>query len=247
MIAVLRAEERGYVRQREHAVWLTFDAEARTEGLARGFGALEGLREDSLAPGAAVSLHMHVGVEIITYVREGALTHRDAAGHAGVIRAGEFQRMTAGRGVQHREGNASRTEWAHFFQIALRPTGEEPEASYEQRRFCVAERRGVLCVVASPDGRRRSLHMHEDTLIYSAVLDPGQHVIHPLAPTRSAWLHIVRGEANLSGLVLSAGDGVGVTTDRAVSLTARTETEVLLVDLGEAAHAPPSARNLRRT
>jgi redox-sensitive bicupin YhaK (pirin superfamily) len=118
------------------------------------------------------------------------------------------------------------------FQLGLGPLPPGVEASHEQRRFSTAQRRGGLCVVASPDRRNDSLRLGQDVLMFSALLDPGQHVVHELASARSAWLHVVHGEATLDGLVLTSGDGAGFAAERAVSLTAREETEILLVDLG---------------
>jgi redox-sensitive bicupin YhaK (pirin superfamily) len=233
MITLRRAEERSHVRHRSREAWLTFYPDDRTASLANGFGSLEIFNEDRLAPGAGVVLHAHHDAEIVTYVREGSLAQDDAMGRSSVLHAGEFQRMTAGRGVRHGETNPSRSAWAHVFHIWVRPSEEGLALSHEQRRFCAADRRGGLCVVASRDGRKESLHLHQDVLVYSAMLDPGQHVVHELSPTRSAWLHVVRGEATLGDVVLTTGDGVGIAADRAVSLTARAETEVLLLDLGE--------------
>jgi len=239
MITLRRAKERSHLRRRRHDAWLTFYPQDRTASLADGFGVLEILNENRLAPGAGISLHPHHDAEIITYVLEGALAQEDSTGRSGVIHAGEFQRMTAGRGIRHSESNASQIEWAHVFQISLRPSEAGLEPSHEQKRFSAAERRGVLCVVASPDGRRESLHIHQDALIYSAMLDPGQHLVHELSQARSAWLHLVRGEATLGDVVLTTGDGVGIAADRAVSLTAREETEVLLLDLGQQVRRSP--------
>ena len=233
MITLRRAKERHHDRRCKQDLWLTFYPQDRADPLADGFGTLEILNEDRLPPGAGIPRHPHHDAEIITYVREGALAHEDSMGHSGVIHAGEFQHMTAGRGIRHSETNASRTEWAHVFQIWLRPSEAELEPSHEQKRFCAAERRGMLCVVASPDGRRGSLRIHQDALIYSAMLEPGQHVVHKLSQGRRVWLHLVRGEATLGDVVLTTGDGAGITADRAVSLTAREETEILLLDLGE--------------
>jgi hypothetical protein len=160
-------------------------------------------------------------------------------GRSGVIQAGEFRHLTAGRGYRHSEMNASRADWAHVFELWLRPSEAGLAPGQEQKRFCAAERRGGLCVVASPDARKGSLHLHQDALVYSAMLKRGDHVVHELAPGRSAWLHMVQGEAALGDIVLTTGDGVGVTAERAVSLTARKETEILLLDLG--AELPPTA------
>lgn len=232
MITLRRANERHHDQRRKQEVWHTFPPD-RVDALPGGFGALEILDEDRLAPGAGVPRHPHRDAEIVTYVREGALAHEDSMGRSGVIHAGEFQRMTAGRGIRHSESNASRTDWAHVFQIWLRPSEAGLEPGHEQKRFSAAERRGGLCVVASPDARRGSLRIHQDARVYSAMLDAGQHVIHELSQGRSAWLHLVQGEVTLGDTVLTTGDGVGVTSEPAVSLTAREETEILLVDLGE--------------
>jgi hypothetical protein len=140
--------------------------------------------------------------------------------------------MTAGNGLRHSETNASRTDWAHVFQIGLRPWEAGIDSSHEQKRFSAAQRRGGLCVVASPDARKGSLRIHQDALMYSALLDPGQHVVHELSQGRRAWLHLVHGEVILGDVVLTAGDGAGFTGERAVSLTAREDAEILLVDLG---------------
>ena len=172
-------------------------------------------------------------------MREGVLAYDDSSGRSGSIQAGEFQRTTAGRGSYQSETNASRSAWAQVFQICLRPERAGLEPGHEQKRFSAAERRGRLCVVASPDARRGSLRIHQDALLYSAMLDPGKHVVHELSEGRSAWLHLVEGEATLGDVVLSSGDGAGLTAERAVSLTAREETEILLVDLGAERPRPP--------
>ena len=232
MITVRRATQRHHDWSRKREVWLTFDPQDRTDPLADGFGALEILDEDRLSPGAALPRRPHRDGEIVTYVREGALAYENFSGRSGVIQAGEFQRTTAGRGSHHSETNASRTDWAQVFQICLRPTQAGREPSLEQKRFSAAERRGWLCAVASPDARRGSLRIHQDAVLYSAMLGPGKHVVHELREGRSAWLHLVEGEITLGDVVLSSGDGAGLTAERAVSLTAREETEILLLDLG---------------
>jgi hypothetical protein len=233
MITLRRDQERHHVQRHGRHVWLTFYPEDPAGPLADGFGALEILDEDRLPPGAGIPLHPRHDTEIVTYVLEGALAHQDSTGHSGVIHAGEFRRMTTGLGIRHSEANASRTDCASVFNIWLRPWELGLLPSHEQKRFSVAQRRGVLCVVASPDGRTGSLRIHQDALIYSAMLDRGQHLVHELLPQRSAWLHVVRGEATLGDLVLTTGDGAGVTAERAVSLTARETTEILLCDLHE--------------
>jgi quercetin 2,3-dioxygenase len=232
MITLRRSDERHHDRRHRQEVWRTFYPEDRADGLADGFGTLQILNEDRLPPGADLPTHPHHDAEILTYVREGALAHEDSRGRSGVIQAGEFQCRTARSGIRHSETNASRIDWAHVFQIQLRPSEPGLEPSHQQKRFCVAERRGVLRVIASPDGRNGSLRIHQAAVAYSAMLDPGQHVVHELSEGHRAWLHIVQGEVLLDDLVLTAGDGVGVTAECAVSLTAREQTELLLLDLG---------------
>lgn len=233
MIAVRKSRERHHDRRRKQEAWRTFYPSNREDPLAGGFGSLETLDEDRLPPGAGVARRARHDVEIVTYVREGALAYEDSLGRSGVIYAGEFQCMSAGPRVRHGEKNASRTDSVHAFQIWLRSPGGGLEPSHEQKRFSTAERRAGLCVVASPDARRGSLRLYQDTVIYSALLDPGQHVAQEVGVGGSAWLHVVEGEVMLDGVVLGTGDGAGVTDERAASLTAREDSEILLLILGE--------------
>ncbi len=231
MITLRRAKERQHQRRRKQEAWLTFNPqEGAGDTGADGFGALGILKEGRLPPRAGTR-EPREDAEIITYVREGTLSYEDSMSQSGLIRAGEFQRMTAGRAVRYNETNASPTEWAHVFQIWLRPSVAGLEPGHEQKRFSLADRHGILRVVASPDGREDSLRIHQDAFLYSAILDRGGHIVHPLSEGRGAWLHIVDGEVTLGEVVLDTGDGVGVTNERVVSMTARVETEILLVDL----------------
>ena len=235
MITLRRAGDRHHERRRRHEVWLTFDRKDRTDPLADGFGALEVLDEGRLSPGGGLSRRPRRKAEIVTYVRVGALAYYDSTGRSGVIQAGEFQRTTAGQGSYQSETNASPTDGAQVFQICLRPARAGPDPGSEQKRFSAAERRGGLRVIASPDARQGSLRIHQDALIYSAMLEPGKHVVHELSQGRSAWLHLIDGEVTFGEVVLSSGDGAGVSAERSVSLTARVQTEILLLDLGDRA------------
>lgn len=236
MISLRRAEARHHDpdRRRQRKVWKTFDPLDRTDRLADGFGTLETLDENRLPPRANVLRHSRDEAEIVTYVREGTVAYEDSMGHSGVIQAGEFQRMIAALGVRHREANASRANWAQVFQVRLRRSAAELVPGREQKRFSTAERRGGLCIIASPDARRGSLRLRQDTRMYSALLEPGQHIVHEIAPERAVWLHVVQGEVALGDLVLTAGDGAGVTTECAISLTAREDSEILLLDVADA-------------
>jgi redox-sensitive bicupin YhaK (pirin superfamily) len=233
MIALCRNEQRHYQRSGKQEGWLTFRAGAGVAEVGVGFGTLELLNEARLSAGARLAPEPARACEVLTFVREGVLAYDDSLGRTGVIEAGEFHRMAAARAPRHTAMNAPRGSGAHVFQLGLRPSRISSAPSHEQKRFSTAERRGALCLVAAPDARRGSLRVDADVLVYSAVLDLGQHVVHELREGRSAWLHLVRGEATLGGLILTAGDGAGVSGERSVSLTARNDTELLLVDLGE--------------
>ncbi len=233
MITLRRSEERRRDERRKRTCSHTFDARRRDDPLADGFGAVEILDEHRLPPGASVPCRPHHEAEIITYVREGAIAYDDSMGLSGVVQAGEFQRLTAGSRSRHCETNASSTAWAHLFQIWLRPSERGLPRSYEQKRFSAAQRRGLLCVISSTDGRGGSLRIHADAAVCSSLLFPGQHVVHELAEGRRAWLHVVLGELTFGDAVLATGDGVGVVGERALSLTARAESEILLIDLPE--------------
>jgi quercetin 2,3-dioxygenase len=237
MITLRRSQQRQHDRRRKQEVWRTFCLQNREDPLADGFGSLQMLDESRLPPGASVPPQPHHDAEIVTYVREGTVTHADSMGRSVIIQAGEFHSMSAARSIR-RVTNASPTDWAHVFQIWLR-LSETREPSHDQKRFSMAERRGGLLVVAAPDARRGSLRVHENVLIHSALLERGHHVVHELSQGRSAWLHLVQGEVTLGDIVLCTGDGAGVTTERSVSFTAQEATELLLFDLGELAQASP--------
>jgi redox-sensitive bicupin YhaK (pirin superfamily) len=238
VIALRRAADRHHDQGRKLETWLTFDQQDRAALLVKGLANIEILKESRLAPGAGVPRTSGQDAEILTFVREGALAYENSLGGSGIIQAGEFQRVTAGQRLRHGLLNASRSDWVHFFQIWLRPAEVDLEPGCEQKRFTAAQRRGGLCAIASPDARRGSLRIHQDALVYSALLDPGQHVVRELSQGRSAWIHVVQGEIIFGDSVLCTGDGAGVTIERAVSLTAREESEILLVDLGETLQKP---------
>jgi quercetin 2,3-dioxygenase len=237
------------VRSRKHETWFTFYPQ--NVAARPGFGELQSFNEERLAPGVGVPLHAHPSSEIVTYVFEGTLAHEDSKGRSSVITSGEFHRMTSTRAMRHSEVNASRSHWLHVFQIGLYCLAARLGPSHEQKRFSAAERRGMLCPVASSDGRKGSLAIQPDAAIYSAILDPGQHVVHELSPGRRAWVHVVRGEATLGNVVLTTGDGAGLEAEPAVSFTARGPTEMLLVDLGpeplraDSTHYQRRARGVR--
>jgi redox-sensitive bicupin YhaK (pirin superfamily) len=229
MITLRRAKQRYDDRRGKQEAWLTFYAQAADDPLAEGFGGLTQLNEIRLPPGATIGGHPRQDNEIITYVLDGALAYEDSLARSGVIQAGEFRCMRATSAVRSSEMNTSQTDWTHLFQIGLRSdTGLQ--AADEQKRFSAAERRRGLCLVAAADGRA-SLRIGEDSLVYSALLQPGQHVVYDLQAGRRAWLHVVSGEVTLEDLVLTTGDGVGFTAERSVSFTTIEASEILLLDV----------------
>jgi redox-sensitive bicupin YhaK (pirin superfamily) len=225
------ASERGHF---DHG-WLdtnhTFSFGDYFDPAEMGFRALRVINEDRVVPGAGFPTHGHRDMEIISYVLEGAIAHRDSMGHEETLRPGEVQRMSAGTGVRHSEFNPSRTEGLHFYQIWLLTdrNGHQPE--YEQKAFAEAERRGRLRLVVSPDGRDGSLRMHQDARMYATLLVPGEQVTHEIAAGRHAWVQVARGKIDAAGHELSAGDGMAVSEATSLAITAREDSEVLLFDL----------------
>jgi redox-sensitive bicupin YhaK (pirin superfamily) len=231
MIRLRRNKERHHVRQGKYGVWNTFPPREPPGPHAGETGALVAFDEMRLPPGGVALPALRKEAELVTYVYKGALAQEDSKGSSGVVHGGEFQCMTSGRGVRRKETNASRTEWAHFFRISLHPPEVGLDRAHEQKRFSIAQRRNTLCVVAAPDGRKGSLRIRQDALVYSSVLDPGHHIIHELLPGRSAWVHVLRGEVAIQDFILGQGDGAGVTAAPSASFTARETSEILLIDL----------------
>jgi redox-sensitive bicupin YhaK (pirin superfamily) len=235
MFALRRATERRHVRRGQQDIWLTFiPRDDRAGPGAVSLDVLVSFDEMRLAPGGGSGSHRRDEAEVITYVYAGALSQEDSTGRSGVIQAGEFQRMATGDRIRYKETNASRNDWVHVFRIALQSSVVGLDGAHEQKRFTAGQRHNLLCVIASRDGRNGSLRIHQDAIIFSSILDPGHHIFHELRPGRSVWLHVVSGEAKLNGIVLTRGDGVGITTEPSVSLTAQANTEILLIDLGPA-------------
>jgi len=232
MITLLRNSQRLHVQQARQETWHSFYVQNCQDSLVDGFGFLSSFDELRLQPNASTEPRFEDEAEIVTYVYKGALSQEDTVGNSGVIHTGEFQRMSTGRRIRHKETSVSRTDNVHLFRMSLQPAQAGLDRGHEQRRFTEAQRHNLPCVVASPDGRKGSLRIHQDVLIFSAILDSGHHFVHELAPDRTVWLHAVCGEAILNDIVLTQGDGVGVMNEGSVSLTVQESTEILLVDLG---------------
>ena len=196
-----------------------------------GFRSLRVINEDRVAAARGFPTHPHRDMEIITYILEGALAHRDSIGNGSVIRPGDVQRMSAGTGVRHSEANASETEPVHLLQIWIVPEARGIEPGYEQKRFEDDEKRGRLRLVASRDAREGSVKIHQDADVYAALLEPSQGLTHELAAGRGAWLQVARGAVELNGQRLEQGDGAAVEDERRLKIVGREAAEVLLFDL----------------
>lgn len=196
-----------------------------------GFGPLRVINEDRVAPGGGFPTHPHKDMEIISYVLDGALAHKDSTGVGSIVRAGDVQRMSAGTGVRHSEYNASDRAPAHFLQIWIVPEREGLAPGYEQKRFGPQEKRGRLRLIASHDGRDGSLTIHQDVDLYATLLSAGESVSHQVAPGRAAWVQVARGRVMVNGERLEAGDGIAVSEADAIRLEGRDDAEALVFDM----------------
>jgi len=231
MLTVRKAGERGHANHGWLDTWHTFSFADYYDAREMGFGALRVINDDKVEPGQGFGMHGHRDMEIITYVLEGALEHKDSMGNGSVIRPGDVQRMSAGTGVRHSEFNPSREERVHLLQIWIEPriTGVRP--SYEERQFGTAEKNGQLRLIASPDGREGSVTIHQDAHVYVALLDGNDAVAHRLAPGRRAYVHLARGAVKVNGVELKGGDGAKITEESEIGFSGAKQVELLLFDL----------------
>ena len=234
MLIIRRANERGHA---DHG-WLdshhTFSFADYYDPEHMGFRALRVINDDRVAGGGGFGAHPHRNMEIVSYVLEGALAHKDSMGTGSVIRPGDVQRMSAGTGVTHSEFNDSKTEGVHFLQIWLLPKAQGMAPGYEQKTFSEAEKNGKLRVVASPDGRDGSVTIHADALLYAGLFRDGEAAELSIANGRHAWVHVARGTATVNGKVLGEGDGAAISEESVVRVEGKTSApaEVLVFDLG---------------
>jgi redox-sensitive bicupin YhaK (pirin superfamily) len=196
-----------------------------------GFRALRVINEDRVKPGYGFGTHPHRDMEIISYVLEGALAHKDSMGTGSVIRPGDVQRMSAGTGVLHSEMNPSTTEGVHFLQIWLMPNERGITPSYEEKRFEAAEKRGRFRLLASPDARDGAVAIHQDVDLYAGVFAPGEGARFEMRPGRHAWLQVAQGAVTLNGETFGQGDGAAVSDETALDVKATADSEIILFDL----------------
>ena len=197
-----------------------------------GFGPLRVINEDRVSPGQGFGTHAHRDMDIISYVLEGALEHKDSIGTGSVIRPGDVQVMSAGTGIRHSEFNHSKSDPVHFLQIWVIPDREGIAPRYEQKSFSDADKRGRLCLVGSADGRDGSVVIHQDVELFAALLGAGDELSHEVAPERRNWLQVLRGAVSLNGQALDAGDGAAAERESKLLIKGRGDgAEILLFDL----------------
>ena len=231
MITIRPGQERG---GGNHG-WLntrhTFSFDQYYDPRFMGFRALRVINEDVVAPSAGFPTHPHRDMEIITYILEGKLEHKDSLGTGSIILPGDGQRMTAGRGIRHSELNPSQTDPVHLLQIWILPEKNGLEPGYEQKSFPETEKRGKLRVVASRDGREGSVKINQDAQLYVTLLGSGDQVTHNFETNRYGWLQVAKGAVELNGAKLSQGDGAAISDEQKLTITGTNDSEVLLFDL----------------
>jgi redox-sensitive bicupin YhaK (pirin superfamily) len=231
MIQIRKAAERGHFDHDWLDTYHTFSFGDYYDPAHLGFRSLRVINDDRVHPGQGFGMHSHRDMEIVTYVLDGALQHKDSMGNGSIIRAGELQRMTAGTGVRHSEFNPSDKEGVHLYQIWLLPKRTGLKPSYEELALGEDQKRGQLRLVASPNGADGSMTIHQDARLYLASLSPGQAVSHQIESGRAAWLQVLRGSVTSLGSNLVVGDGVAITVEKTVAVQAAVPSEVLLFDL----------------
>ncbi len=231
MIELRRSSERGHANHGWLDSFHSFSFAGYQDPEHMGFGALRVINEDRIGPGSGFGTHGHRDMEIITYVLDGTLAHKDSMGNGSTMRPGDVQRMSAGRGVMHSEYNHEKSAATHFLQIWIEPSVRGVEPSYEQKHFEAAAKRGRLRLLASPDGREGSVMIHQDAYLYAAVLDGRERASHVLAAGRRAYVHVARGRLKVNGTGLAAGDALKATNTVQIDLEDGVGAEVLLFDL----------------
>jgi redox-sensitive bicupin YhaK (pirin superfamily) len=231
MIAVRKAADRGHAEHGWLDSWHTFSFGDYYDPQHMGFRSLRVINEDRVAAGKGFPTHPHRDMEILTYVLDGALEHKDSMGNGSVMRSGDVQRMTAGTGVAHSEFNGSRDTPVHFLQIWVLPESRNLPPGYEQKNFARQDRQGKFKVVASREGADGAVLVHQDVKLLAGLFAEGEKTQYSLAPGRSAWLHVARGKLRVNGIELSAGDALQVSDEAALEVTGVQDAEALLFDL----------------
>lgn len=231
MITIRRGGDRGHFDHGWLNTYHTFSFGSYHEPEHMGFRTLRVINEDRVQPGQGFGTHGHRDMEIISYVLAGALEHRDSLGNGSVLRAGDFQRMTAGSGVEHSEFNHSKTEPVHFYQIWIRPNERGLTPSYEERHPPETTEATGMRLVASPDGRDGSLTIHQDAFVYLARVGEGEPLEHAIEVGRHVWVQVLRGSIRLSDDWLEAGDGAAIREALSLAIRGESDAEIMVFDL----------------
>jgi len=231
MITIRNANERGHFDFGWLNTYHTFSFDQYRDPKHMGFRSLRVINEDIVQPEHGFPTHGHRDMEIVTYILDGALEHRDNMGNGSIIRRGDAQRMSAGTGVRHSEANPSADTPVHLLQIWILPEEQSRPPEYEEKKFSDDEKRNKLRLIVSPGGDDGSVKIHQDAKIYASVLDPSQEVVHTLEAGRSAWLQVAAGSVTLNNFALKQGDGAAVTEESNLRIVASEPAEVLLFDL----------------
>lgn len=231
MIEVRKSEDRGHANHGWLDSYHTFSFADYYDPTQVGFGPLRVINEDRIDPGTGFGTHGHRDMEIITYVLEGELGHKDSMGNGSVIRPGNVQRMSAGTGVRHSEFNHSTTQKTHLLQIWIEPNATGVEPGYEEKNFDMAQKRGRLCLVASRDGRDGSVTIHQDAKLYVGLFDGAEQARIPIPEGRRAYLHVARGGISVNGMMLQPGDALKFLEETEIELSQGRQAEILLFDL----------------
>ncbi|MBI2290833.1 MAG: pirin family protein [Betaproteobacteria bacterium] len=231
MITLRKANERGHADHGWLDSYFSFSFAEYHDPQHMEFSSLRVINEDVVQPGKGFGTHGHRDMEIITYILAGALEHKDSMGNGSVIRPGDVQRMSAGRGVQHSEFNPSQSELVHLLQIWIVPNVRGIEPEYEETHFDAASKRGRLRLIASSEGRDGSVTIHQDASVYAAMLDGAERASHALAPGRKAYVHVARGSVTVNGNALGAGDALKANGEPEIVLEYGDNAEILLFDL----------------
>jgi redox-sensitive bicupin YhaK (pirin superfamily) len=236
MDQIRRSDERGYADHGWLKSYHTFSFAGYHDPQHVEFGVLRVINEDRVAAGAGFGTHGHRDMEIISYVLEGELAHQDSTGTSSVIRPGDVQRMSAGRGVQHSEFNGSKTEPVHFLQIWIQPDVRGIAPGYEEKRFGPEEKRGRLRLIASPEGAEGSVRIHQDARLHAGLFDGAEAAVLDVAPGRRVYVHVARGTVTVNGKVLGPGDALKSESAARVELRDGRDAEVLVFDLPGGTH-----------
>ena len=231
MISLRKAQARGHANYGWLNTYHTFSFANYFDSEYMGFRSLRVINEDTVSPGGGFGTHGHRDMEIITYVLEGALEHKDSTGNGAVLHPGEVQHMSAGTGIMHSEYNHSKSEPVHFLQIWLLPDTKGLKPTYDQRAFDIAQNSGNLKLVAAKDGKNGAIKVNQDVDLFAGVLKKGDLISYSLASNRHGWIQVARGEINLNELPLEAGDGVALSDVADVTIEAHSDAEILFFDL----------------